>query len=141
MAIETVNIVGRSDIITAKQSKKQYFTVTDDTDRKLICFNPHLHEKLDIGSVVQLETKPGLKEGDTIRIERLVDDEETQPHPVEEQAEPAPQERGMCLKEIGEGIRSGQLAKDFPNSVVRIKSEYYNKISNGSGINFWKEQE
>lgn len=48
----------------------------------------------------------------------------------------APQERGMCLKEVGECIRSGQLDKDFPKSVVKIKSEYYKLISKGSGIEF-----
>ena len=51
----------------------------------------------------------------------------------------SPQEVGMFWKELGECIRSGQLEKDFPNMVVKIKGEYYKKMSEVTGINFKKE--
>ncbi len=50
------------------------------------------------------------------------------------------QERGMCLKEVGECIRSGQIEKDFPKSYTRIKTDYYKRVSKGSGISFWEQQ-
>ena len=62
------------------------------------------------------------------------------PKPKEIHQEINPQERGMCLKEVGECIRCGQMDKDFPKSATRIKTEYYKMISKGAGINFWEKE-
>jgi hypothetical protein len=60
-----------------------------------------------------------------------------EPHPEEPPIEKyAPQEIGMWYKELGECIRSGLLERDFPNSHVKIKSHYYKKMSDITGIPF-----
>jgi len=48
--------------------------------------------------------------------------------------EPAPQELGMWWKELGECIRVGAIDKDFPKMVVKIKSQYYKKLAEVTGI-------
>ena len=58
-----------------------------------------------------------------------------------EHPKPAPQEVGMWTKELGEAIRSGQLEKDFPKMFVKIKTAYYKKMSEVTGIPFWSQQE
>ena len=50
------------------------------------------------------------------------------------------EERGMWWKELGECIRTGELDKAFPNSAIRIKGEYYKKMSEVTNVNFKKEE-
>ncbi len=49
---------------------------------------------------------------------------------------PAPQELGMWWKELGEAIRAGNIDVDFPNNAVKIRSQYYKKMSEVTGVNF-----
>ena len=62
---------------------------------------------------------------------------------AQEVAEKSPgisgEERGMWYKELGNRIGDGSLDRDFPNMVVKIKGEYYKKMSEVTGINFKKE--
>jgi len=53
---------------------------------------------------------------------------------------PAPQELGMWWKELGECIRSGAIDKDFPNSNVLIKGQYYKQMESVTGISMKKEE-
>ena len=55
---------------------------------------------------------------------------------VQAEREIAPQERGMWLKELGARIGDGSLAKDFPNSVINIKAQYYRMMSEATGVDF-----
>ena len=68
MAKLKISVVGRSDLIVSKTSKKTYFTITDETDTKYICFNPSLYPEFEIGNLVDIEWQPGKNEGDTPRI-------------------------------------------------------------------------
>ncbi len=56
--------------------------------------------------------------------------------PQEKNREIAPVERGMWLKEMGNRIGDGSIDKDFPNTAVRIKAQYYKMMSDITGINF-----
>ena len=55
------------------------------------------------------------------------------------QTKPAPQELGMWWKEMGECIRSGAIMKDFPQSYVKIKGQYYKQMETVTGISMKKE--
>lgn len=112
---EQIAVTTRSDLIVSKTSKRTYFTITDDTDRKLICFNPAYYNKLEVGSVVQLDIQPGRSAEDTPRIESLIEEgaPEATPPSVKPTQEVAPQERGMWWKEIGELIRADKLVEVF----------------------------
>ncbi len=46
------------------------------------------------------------------------------------------EERGMWYKELGCRIGDGSLERDYPNKAVRIKHEYYKKMSEVTGISF-----
>lgn len=48
----------------------------------------------------------------------------------------APQEIGMWFKSMGDRIGDGSLAKAFPNTHVRIESDYFKKMSQVTGIEF-----
>lgn len=52
---------------------------------------------------------------------------------------PAPQELGMWWKELGNRIGDGSLAKDYPKSQVKIKTQYYRKMSEITGVSFKEE--
>ncbi len=49
-------------------------------------------------------------------------------------AKPAPQELGMWYKEMGARIGDGSLEKDYPKSFVQIKSQYYKRMFEVTGI-------
>ena len=51
----------------------------------------------------------------------------------------APQELGMWWKELGNRIGDGSIDKDFPNSTVWIKGQYYKQMETITGITFKKE--
>ena len=45
----------------------------------------------------------------------------------------------MWWKELGECIRSGMIMKDFPQSYVEIKAQYYKQMEAVTGISMKKE--
>jgi hypothetical protein len=56
--------------------------------------------------------------------------------PAKGVATPAPQEMGMWWKELGNRIGDGSLEKDYPKAHVRIKGQYYKKMSEVTGVSF-----
>lgn len=52
---------------------------------------------------------------------------------------PAPQEIGLWWKELGLRIGDGSLEKDYPNSVIAIKGQYYKKMSEITQVVFKSE--
>jgi hypothetical protein len=93
------------------------------------------------------ELPPPVKTNDRVNRGQYPDGEfdgrtesEPQESPLQRDEPPiekyAPQEIGMWHKELGECIRSGSLERDFPNSHVKIKSHYYKKMSDVTGIPF-----
>ena len=65
---------------------------------------------------------------------------EPTPHPDEPKPEElkryAPQEIGMWWKSMGDRIGDGSLEKDYPKSHIKIKGQYYKKMSEVTGVNF-----
>lgn len=60
--------------------------------------------------------------------------EPSEPKAVASQTKPAPQELGMWWKELGECIRSGMIGRDYPNSHIKIKTQYYKKLFDVIGV-------
>ena len=128
--IETINIRERSNLIVAKQSKRTYFTVTDDQGRKFLCYNQSAFNEMPVGAGVAVEIT---ERGDqTPTIDLITEGAEK---PAEQPAPPKPQERkdtfgegqreGMWYKELGELIRSGEMVKMFgKENAITIMKEY-----------------
>ena len=51
-----------------------------------------------------------------------------------------PQELGMWYKELGNRIGDGSLEKDFPKSYTEIKTQYYRKMAEVTGVIFHKKE-
>ena len=49
---------------------------------------------------------------------------------------PNPQEIGLFWKELGSRIGDGSIDKDYPTAAVKIKGQYYKKMSEITGVNF-----
>ncbi len=71
------------------------------------------------------------------------EDGEPEPIPEEHKAEIAakaseiaPQELGMWWKELGNRIGDGSLEKDYPKAHVKIRVQYYKKLSEVTGVSF-----
>jgi hypothetical protein len=41
--------------------------------------------------------------------------------------------KGLCLKEIGNRIGDGTLARDYPKTHIQIAKFYYDEVFRGSG--------
>ena len=134
--IENINVMAKSDL-TVSQRGKTYFTIEDDTGRKLITFNPRLHNELQVGSVVALDVKPPAKADGTpsFDIPKAEKPEEVAKPKAVSSPERSGQEVGMWWKELGNRIGDGSLERDFPQSHVRIKGIYYKQMESVTGIN------
>ncbi len=67
MPKETITVMTKTELITPA-SKHIYFTLTDETERKLLSFVTELYPYLIVGSLAAIEVQPGKQEGDTPRI-------------------------------------------------------------------------
>ena len=141
--MEEITIHGRSDLIVSKQSKKTYFTVTDQADRKIICFNPALYEQCAVGSNIQATIELGKNVGDTPRLTSIGGGQATtQATAASQSAEPpssAPlgPEIGMTVKEIGDMIRAGQITKLFGAKIgAELITWYRGRIISTTRIEF-----
>ncbi len=74
-----------------------------------------------------------------IQVDKEKITEQQKVMPASQQVKPAPQELGMWWKEMGECIRSGTIMKDFPQSYVKIKGQYYKQMEAVTGISMKKE--
>lgn len=54
---------------------------------------------------------------------------------------PNPQELGMWFKEMGNRIGDGSIERDYPKSHISIKSQYYKRMSEVTGIDFKRKEE
>jgi hypothetical protein len=134
---EKTSIVARSDLIPSKKSGRVYFTVVDETDRKLICFNPKLYDHLAVGSVVELGITPGKNPEDTPRITSIVGvatepETKTDKPPYKPKPEyrgrddePAPQAVGMTVKQVYEMIRDKTLEPIFGREAAGELVQWY----------------
>lgn len=146
---DTVIVVG---VTETDEYGNLWVTPAGDGDKvKIAAKRNKLHPLFEQGKAVMLHwetymNKPYISDAkpvegelpDAIKPDKILPEHQDE---IDKALPIAPQERGMCLKEVGEGIRSGQLEKDFPKGFVRIKAEYYKLISRGSGIRFWEDQE
>jgi len=141
--MKTVIVVGRTEV---NGYGDLLVTCKDGNVIKIAKKREHLHKLFQQDKAVELDWQ-NYNNKDYVSDARLV--EGALPPPTKPPTDMNPpqaakpeevisgQERGMCLKEIGEGIRSGQLEKDFPKSFPRIKTDYYKRVSKGSGIALW----
>ena len=70
MARQKIDIQAVSNIIIA-QSKRQYFTITDMTQSKFICFITKLKPFCQVGKMIDAEVSPGKSPSNTPRIEMI----------------------------------------------------------------------
>jgi hypothetical protein len=57
-------------------------------------------------------------------------------HPEPPAKSTSPQETGMWWKELGNRIGDGSLERDYPKAHIKIKGQYYKKMSEVTGVNF-----
>lgn len=146
--IETINIRERSNLIVAKQSKRTYFTVTDDKARKFLCYNQSAFNEMPVGAGVAVEIT---ERGDqTPTIDLITEGEEK----IEELEKPRPdkfgegQREGMCWKEIGELIRTGTIvnvygkenAKEITKQYRAYLIEYTSLTIDRAKLPQWKKE-
>ena len=139
-------------IVVAKTETDGYgnLLVTDKEGKQVRVNKKHesLHPLFEQGKAVELDWQ--IYQGkDYVANARLVEEvlagemvvEQLSPVPqVTPRAQPAPQEIGMWWKELGNRIGDGSLEKDFPKSSVKIKAQYYNKMSDVTGVALKKEE-
>lgn len=58
----------------------------------------------------------------------------------EEATKYAPQEIGMWWNNLGNRIGDGSIERDYPNTAVSIKSQYYSKMFKVTGVKPEKEE-
>ena len=127
--IETITIKTREDLRVAKQSKRTYFTITDDNDRKFICFNQGAFNEMPVGAGVAVEIT---ERGDqTPTIDLIKETEKPEAPPVVSTEKPKTdkfgegQREGMCWKEIGELIRTGTIVNVYGKENAKEITKQY----------------
>lgn len=90
--------------------------------------------------IVGIELVEGKIEVDPSKATEQQVPPETKPS-VAPKAQFAPQEIGLWFKEMGCRIGDGSIEKDFPKLCVKIKTEYYKKMSQVTGIPMWEKKE
>ena len=107
----------------------------------------HLHELFEQGKAVRLHwetymNKPYVSDAKLVEGELPEPQEPIQPKPVEgEPPKYAPQEIGLWWKLMGDRIGDGSLERDYPNSHIKIKGQFYKKMSEVTGVNFKGKEE
>ena len=103
----------------------------------LVVENPDRAVKLTFDSFKKIDYIVGIELLEIPVDESKITGQQATPPIV--QTKPAPQELGMWWKELGECIRSGTIMKDFPQSYVKIKGQYYKQMEAVTGISMKKE--
>jgi hypothetical protein len=132
MAIEKVITIQSSEVKAGK-SGKSYLEVIDQDNDKYSCWDEGLWNSLGINATGTVSFE---KKGIFRNITAFETAEEGIKHipPAEEHHEP--QEIGMWWKELGNRIGDGSLARDYPQTHIKIKGQYYKKMSEVTGVNF-----
>ncbi len=95
--MEEITVLGRSNLIVSTKSKRTYFTITDDKDRKFICFDPGLYNDCEVGKTLEAEITPGRTAEDTPRIGRMGAKAEAKPAT---EGTPKPEPKSVPQKEF-----------------------------------------
>ena len=138
---EEITVKERSELIVSQKTKRTYFTIGDQTGRKLICFDSGLYNEMPIDSFGTYEITPGKTAEDTPRLQRTSEAKEALPRPAEVgTASPAPQELGMWWKELGECLRSGEIDKATPHGKL-LRAAYYAQMFQVLSLKLEKKEE
>ena len=86
--------------------------------------HPYVADAKPVAGELQPEQEPTI----------LPEHEEVIKEAREEATKPAPQEIGMWFKELGNRIGDGSIERDYPNTAVSIKSQYYSKMFKVTGV-------
>lgn len=129
--IETITIKTRDELRVAKQSKRTYFTVTDENDRKFLCFNQSAFNEMPVGAGVAVEITERGDQTPTIDLIKEGTEKSTLPPLSQEALTAKPdkfaqgQTEGMCWKEIGELIRTGTIVNVFGKENAKEITKQY----------------
>lgn len=135
---KTITVSVRGELTKSKKGRT-YFIVQTDELEQFVCYKANLYPEFAQGVTQVIDWKEGTGNFSP-SIEGIVGKEEggeTEP-PGEPSTEHAPQEVGMWWKELGNRIGDGSLERDYPKAHVKIKGQYYKKMSEVTGV-FFKE--
>lgn len=132
MAIEKVITIASSEVKAGK-SGKSYLEVIDQDNDKYSCWDEGLWNSLgkNATGTVSFEKK-GIFRNITAFETAEAGIEKIPPAPEHYE----PQEVGMWWKELGNRIGDGSLERDYPQSHIKIKGQYYKKMSEVTGVKF-----
>ena len=131
---EAIINIKSSEQKQGKTPGKVYLEVIDQDDKKYSCWDEGLWNALGKNFTVKIgfELRGNFK--NILQAEAVREEDLPQP-----KHEIAPQERGMWWKELGNRIGDGAIDRDYPNTSISIKGQYYKKMSEITGVNFKKE--
>lgn len=142
---DTVIVVGKTEV---DGWGNLWVIPKDGGDRvKIAKKREHLHELFEQGKAVLLHWEVYMDKPYVANAELVTGNlpEPTKPiepplHPDEPKPEElhkyAPQEIGMWWKSLGDRVGDSSLEKDYPKSHVKIKGQYYKKMSEVTGVDF-----
>ncbi|KKN64723.1 hypothetical protein LCGC14_0488550 [marine sediment metagenome] len=132
--ISTEQKVGKGD----KPYLEVVYTDKDGKERKKNIFDSALWNLFSNGFWVELSLE---KEGNWWNVKSAVGVEKAiaEKEQAEKPKEIAPQELGMWWKELGNRIGDSSLERDYPKAHVKIKVQYYKKLSEVTGVSFKEE--
>ena len=137
--IEEITVRERSDLIVSQKTKRTYFTIVDQSGRKLICFDSGLYNEMPIDSFGTYDVTPGKTEEDTPRLQRTQEAKVVEGQTgISQPQQPAPQELGMWWKELGECLRSGEIDKTKPSGKL-LRAAYYAQMFQVLNLKIEKE--
>lgn len=127
--MDKVSVVERSELTVAKKSQRTYFTVVDDTGRKMVCFDTSLYNKCEVGNVILPETQPGRTETDDPRLVGIAGSEATPPpEPPKTGHTPRGEEVGRAWNAIDALYIGGKLNVLFGKENAEAILKYYRGV-------------
>ena len=146
MAREQITVMTKTELITPA-SKHIYFTLTDETERKLLSFVTELYPYLIVGSSADIEVQPGKQEGDTPRILNVYKDGkpvyEAKPQQGAGRSYGKSKEELAQIKQLAEAQNRSIQAQTSLNRAVDLATAYIgiaDKTTNPNTIDFkWIE--
>ena len=113
-----ITVTDRGDLIKSKKSNRTYFVIKTSDNEKFVCYNPSMYPDYPIGAEYNISYKE--KEGTDNELLGIAGQELEPDDPKPSPAQVASsnkaksydqgQEQGMCVKEIGELIRTEKLS-------------------------------
>lgn len=139
--MEKVIVVDHSEVVPG--AKGEYLKVTDKGGKVQNIFDQSLWNLFVDGCAVKLNLE---KTGNWWNVVKAEAVELPAEKPTTATGSPpmesffSGEEKGMWWKELGNRIGDGSLDKHFPKNAVYIKSQYYKRMVEVTGIKFKEEE-